>query len=482
MIISRRAMIHEDEKSGRARAPIDKRAAREARTRLGRLECLLFLSLWLACGVAVNSGNLEAFTLQQAGVEAYVERGHFYLEGSRVPAFQIKPVVDAFLYDGHVYPAKQPGQFMAGALAYFPLRALGLSYAADYLLTAALVTFLTASLVTAAASVAVFRAAREFAAEAPGSGVFWPLLAALSYGLGSTAFAYSGIAWHDSLAAGYLTAALCLLVRLARLPRGVAVRPAALAGGAGALLGLTVTTSMLPFPAAAVAAVYFLTLRRWRLLPFFVAGGLAGLAPLLVYNAVCFGNPLLPANVAGGYADTFFRPSWENLKAKSVFYARMLTLYAPIFWAGLAGLALFPRRLRREQLLLFGMLAAHAAYVLNIEADGTCQWGPRYMLPAMPLACLGLAGFARQRGATVRKTAAFVVTALALASAFINTVGAAHGAMLCYFPHWAVGRYLAEMCAGGARSHPLAAWLALPLCASAALLARELFARRSRAG
>ncbi|HEX8353432.1 MAG TPA: hypothetical protein VF611_11060, partial [Pyrinomonadaceae bacterium] len=369
IIFRRRTMIHEDEKSGDARAP--------SGPRLPRTEWLLFLSLWLAYGVAVNSGNLEAFGLQQAGVEAYVERRTLYLEGSSVPALQVRPVVDAFLYGGHVYPAKQPGQFMAGALAYFPLHALGLSYARDYLLTAALVTFLTASLVTAAAAVAVFKTAREFAPEGSGQ-TFWPLLAALAYGLGSTAFAYSGIAWHDSLAAGYFTLALHLLFRLSR---GGARGEAALSAGAGALLGLTVTTSMLPSPMAAAAGLYFLALRRWRLLPFFAAGGLAGVAPLLVYNFVCFGNPLLLPNVAGNYGDTFFKPSWENFAAKAVFYARMLTLYAPVFWAGLAGLALFPRRLRRERLVLLGMLAAHAAYVLNIEADGTCQWGPRYMLP-----------------------------------------------------------------------------------------------------
>lgn len=463
-------MIHDDEKSRDAHAPSG------ARAKLPRLECLLFLTLWLAYGVAVNSGNLDAFGLQQAGVEAYVERGNLYLEGSRVPALQVRPVVDAFLYEGHVYPAKQPGQFMAGALVYFPLRALGLSYAGDYLLTAALVTFLTASLVTAAAAVAVFRTARGLAHE--GAGLFWPLLAALSYGLGSTAFAYSGIAWHDSLASGYLAAALCLLFRLAR---GGPRRPAALSAAAGALLGLTVTTSMLPFPMAAVAAGYFLAQRRRGLLPFFAAGGLAGLAPLLVYNFICFGNPLLLPNVAGNYGDTFFRPSWENLTAKAVFYARMLTLYAPVFWAGLAGLALFPRRLRREQLLLLAMLAAHAAYVLNIEATGTCQWGPRYMLPATPLACLGLAGFGLLGGAARRRAAALSVSALALASAFVNTVGAAHGAMLCDFPHSAVGMYLAEMWGGRVRAYPLAAWLALPLCASAALLAREVFALRASA-
>lgn len=468
-------MIHDEEKFAGSRAHSGPTTPHSR-----RLEWLLFLSLWLAYGVAVNSGNLEAFTLQQAAVEAYVERGHFYLEGSRVPALQVRPVVDAFLYDGHIYPAKQPGQFMAGALAYLPLRALGLSYEFNYLLTAALVTFLTASLVTAAASVAVFRTAREFVANEAGDKIFWPLLAALSYGLGSTAFAYSGIAWHDTLATGYLTLALGLLVKLSR---GAAERPAASAAVAGALLGLTVTTSMLPFPMVAAACLYFLALRRLRLLPFFVAGGVAGLLPLLVYNAVCFGNPLLPANVAGDYGDTFFKPSWENFAAKAVFYARMLTLYAPIFWAGLAGLALYPRRLRREQLLLFGMLAAHAAYVFNIEADGSCQWGPRYMLPAMPLVCVGLVGFARLRGAWTRRTLAFVVTACALLSGFINAVGAAHGAMLCFFPHWAVGRYLSEIAGGGARAYPLAAWLALPLCVSLALAAREAAARwLARAG
>jgi hypothetical protein len=76
----------------------------------------------------INSENLVRFGLQQAGVETYGERHHFYLEGSNVTPLQTKPVVDAFLRNGHIYPAKQRGQFMVGALVYFPLHALGLSY------------------------------------------------------------------------------------------------------------------------------------------------------------------------------------------------------------------------------------------------------------------------------------------------------------------------------------------------------------------
>jgi hypothetical protein len=486
-------MSHGPEKPARPSKPDN------ANSSYARLEWLLFLTLWFAYGVAVNSGNLNAFGLQQAGVEAYVERHHLYLEGSRVARLQVQPVVDAFLYRGHIYPAKQPGQFMFGACAYFPLHLFGLSYAADYLLTAALVTFLTASLVTAAASVALFRLARELAPGArtrerahDSAALFWPLLAALSYGLASTAFAYSGIAWHDALATGYLTIALYLVVRLRREtegPRATAQgrtttaqtegrRADARAACAGALLGLTVTTSMLPFFMVVAVALYFVSLRRWRLLPSFLFGGLLGLLPLLVYNTVCFGNPLLLSNVAGNYSDTFFRLDWTNFTGKLGFYARMLTLYAPVFWAGLLGLALYPRRLRREQALVCLMLLALAGYILNIEANGTCQYGPRYLLPVMPLASLGLAGFAHLRGATPRLLAAAAATALALASFFINLVGALHGAMLCDFPHSALAPYLSEMFGGQMRSYPLAPWLLLPLAACLAMLAHTLATRR----
>src|SRR5690349_3069288 len=84
----------------------------------------LFFCLWFACGVALNSHNQYEFNLQQAGVEAIAERGHFYLEGSSVPRLQVRvyynkdgsPFSDVFEYRNHLYAAKQPGQFMAGAL------------------------------------------------------------------------------------------------------------------------------------------------------------------------------------------------------------------------------------------------------------------------------------------------------------------------------------------------------------------------------
>jgi hypothetical protein len=354
---------------------------------------------------------------------------------------------------------------------------LGLSYSSHYLLTAALVTFFTASLVTAASAIAVFQIALIFTSES--RRLFWPLLTALTYALGTTVFAYSGIAWHDSIATGYLVFAFYILVRISRKTPGERGTNA-LAVCAGAFLGLTVTTSMLPFFMAAILLLYFVALRRWDSLPYFILGGLIGLTPLLAYNALCFGNPLLLPNIAGRYSDTFFRLNWENFLSKLNFYLRMSTLYMPVIWFGLVGLLLYPARLRRERFAILGMLLALASYILNIDANGTCQYGPRYLLPALPFASLGLIGFSFLQRKGLRWVAGSIVLACALVSFAINLVGAMHGAMLCDFPHSAFGLYLSQMLHGEMRSYPLAVWLTLPLCLSLVLFLQALLRRHSQ--
>ncbi len=439
---------------------------------------LLFLLTWLAYGAAINSSNLNAFDLQQIGVEALVERHHFYLEGSASPQLQTKG--DVFEHDGHRYAAKQPGQFMAGAVVYFLLHKLGLDYVNHYLLTAALVTFFTASLLLAASAVAVFNLARELAAKR--DDLFWPLAAALSYSFATTAFSYSGIAHHDAIATSYLVIAFCCVLKLAR--RDADDKVFLKTGTAGLLFGLTITTSMLPFFMVLVGALFFFSLRRWNLVPLFLLGLLLGLLPLFIYDAVSFGNPFILPNIAGNYADTYFHFSPNNLGNKLVFYGQALILYAPISVLGGFGLSYFPRSLKREPYFLsvVAMIVVLAVYVCNIDTDGAYQFGPRYFLPAMPFACLGIVGYGYLSRLWERRLAGILVVLVGGASAIINLVGALQGAMCCANGKNVFLNHLGSMYRRELETYPLALWLLLPFCLCTALFLRTLLKRRRDVG
>ncbi len=443
--------------------------AQDARaTSITRVEVVLFLFLWLGYGAAINSDNLVNFNLQQIGVEAIVERHQFYLEGSSAP--ELFPQGDVFLYQGHKYAAKQPGQSMVGAVVYWVLRALGLRYADNYLLTSALVTFFTTSLVLAASAVAVFGISRKLTADA--QALCWPILTTFAYALATTVFAYSGIAHHDALATGYLAIAFYLIFDLPRAGwdgRAEIFKSAA----AGLLLGLAMTTSMLVFFMVIVCALYFLWLWRWRLIPFFLVAILLGLLPLFIYNAQSFGSPFLLPNVVGAqmFSDTFFHFSARNFGNKLVWYSTMLVVYVPIVLAGLFGLSYYPLAVKRTPffLALVAMLVVLAAYILNIKTGGDCQFGPRYLLPAMPFACLGIAGYSYLSTNVERRVAGVIVLVSGVVSFAINLVGALSGAMCCPDGSNALRNQLTRLAGGDVPHFPLAPWLIAPLLICAAL-------------
>ena len=438
-----------------------------------RVELSLFFCLWFVYGAAVNSRNQYEFNLQQAGVEALVERHHFYLEGSPTPRFQMqvyyydggKPFGDVFMLNGHQYAAKQPGQFMLGAVAYFFFHLLGLDYLHHYTLTSALVCFFTTSLVTALATVAVFATVRELAK----GGLFWPLVAGLIYSLGTTTFVYSGIAYHDSLAAGYLAIAFYFALLLARHEVTARIeKPLAIA--CGLLLGATITTSMLPFFMACVISLYIVWLRQWKLTGLLVLGGVVGIAPLLFFNSVSFGNPFLNSYTAGGYPESMLHLNVSNSVAKIQLYLSEITLYVPVGWLGILALVLFPRNFRREQIVLAALLFAQTFQVLNIESHGGCHFGPRFLLPIIPFVCVSLCGFSYLRMRLIKSVMVSATLVLGAISIFINAVGALYTAMYCDVGRFGLWPALENLPLLNLHDFPLAVWLALPLAVSVVLL------------
>lgn len=442
-----------------------------------KVELSLFFCLWFAYGAAANSRNQFEFNLQQAGVEAMVERHHFFLEGSPTPRFQMqvyyydggKPFGDVFSHNGHQYAAKQPGQFMAGAIAYFFLRIFGLDYLHHYALTSALVSFLTTSLVTALAAVAVFAAVRELT----NGRRFWPLMCAVIYGLGTTAFVYSGFAYHDALAAGYLVIAFFFALLIAQR-RATGRSAKLLAAGCGLLLGLTITTSMLPFFMACVVGLYVISVRQWKLTGLLLLGGVVGIAPLLFFNSVSFGNPFLNSYMAGGYPESMLHLNLSNSIAKVRLYLAEITFYVPVLWLGILGMVFFPREFRRAQVVLIGLLIAQTLQVLNIESHGGCHYGPRFLLPIMPFACVSLCGSSYLRSRLMKGLSISATVVVGAVSIFISGVGALFTAMYCDVEQYAFWPALQNLRSLKLENFPLAIWLFVPLLLSMILLAYSL--------
>jgi hypothetical protein len=422
---------------------------------------VLFLSFWTLYGVAINTHNLREFNLQQAGVEAIVERGHLWVEGSKTPELVVdEHNGDAFEFNGHRYPAKQPGQFLMGALAYFFVHLAGITYAAQYMLASAWVTFLTASAATALAVVVVFRCVADLLPNPKAIGR--PLAVAVIFGIGTTAFPYSGIAHHDAIASAFLIVSFWLYFRAGHSTS--ASEELGLAGAGGLFAGLVVSTSMLPFPMVIAICLYLLSFKRWKLAVAMIIGGLVGLMPLFVYDALSFGNPLLVPNIAGHYSDTYPRFDLANISSKLGFYGSYLLGYCPILFAGLSGLTVLPKQFRREQIALCSIILVQFAYLFSLETVGGCQFGPRYLLPVMPFVAVGLVGLSYIKRPAIRWPYTVVTGVLALFSIVVSTVGAMYGAMYCDLDKYAMTRYLEMLGRGELRGFPLAAWLWIPLC------------------
>jgi peptidoglycan/LPS O-acetylase OafA/YrhL len=171
----------------------------------------------------------------------------------------------------------------------------------------------------------------------------------------------------------------------------------------------------------------------------------------------------------------------RNFGDKLAFYASSVVAYVPIFAVGLLGLSYYPREVKRgpEFLALLGLIVVLAAFVLNIKSDGDCQFGPRYLLPAMAFACLGIAGFGYLSTASERRLAGVGVVLAGAFSFVVNLVGALGGAMDCPHGQNAFWNNLTAIRRAGGRSYPLAIWLLLPLLVCTAFFFRNLAAWRN---
>jgi len=398
----------------------------------------VFLFLWLMTGLTIDERDQINFTLQQMGVDSIVTYGTMVLGHSDLQI--LTPGRDTFLGKRGTMAAKQPGQFVTAAIPYFVLSAFGLTYENDYLLTASLVSWFSASLVSAIALTMLYLLIIEWGYRRDHA--IW---AVFSIGLFSHWYVYAGIAHHDIIAASYLLMGLYFSEKSLLHGDGEKWWFSVLGG---LFAGLTLFTSMLPALIVYAFGLYVFISMRPRHIVYTGIGFLIGLLPLVLYNYYYFGNPFTQANVAGNYTDTFFNLDYDqfihNMNAYIGWGGISIWKYSPIVGLGIFGIFLLPGELLRIKVLVFSAVVLHLFYLFNIESKGTCMYGPRYLIPLLPLVGLGVAMLLN----AVRKRFQFqmgvIFVILAGYSFLVSFVGSMGSAMQCDLYNFAFIEYLAD--------------------------------------
>jgi len=251
------------------------------------------------------------------------------------------------------------------------------------------------ALVTALASLLVLLLGRQLGLVPPAA---W--LAGLLFGLATPAWAYAGTFFAEPLADLGLLLCLWLLLReAARARRQGRVRPlpALLAGAALGLAGTAHLSAWLQVPFLAGLAVVELRplgRRAWPGLGLAAAAALLVVLVLGLYNWARFGDWLETGRSAAGglyLANPYSGPGnfWRGLWGLLGGAGKGLLWYCPL---AVAGLACWPRLLRRSRSLGWWLLAAMLFRLLLLA--GRYEWhggfclGPRHLYPLFAMLAL----------------------------------------------------------------------------------------------
>ena len=341
---------------------------------------------------------------------------------------------DKAFYRGHYYSDKAPGMALSALPPAWAALALahGLSMAKVIAFQLYLSVVFTCSLAIALAAAVLFLLLLKWNIS-PGAAA----LAALIFGLGTPMWIYATQFWGHALAAACLVFAFAAADRL-RYSAGLG-ESAALAAIVGLTAGWAVVTEFpAAVPALMIGVMALIYLQRPGRRSFLYAGaalcftGGLCLATILLYQKAAFGSPFrLGYEYVVNYQDTLQHgalgvtyPRWHTLWALLFGKRCGLLLFTPVLLAAPVGFRLLWRA--GAPRISLCVSAGIALYYLLFNAsylhwEAGASFGPRYLSPGLPFACLFVAPVWQRARARLR----VVLAALAVYGIAVALAGAA---------------------------------------------------------
>ena len=206
----------------------------------------------------------------------------------------------------------------------------------------------------------------------------------------------------------------------------------------GAFLAISAKLGVAPLALACLTAAGFRRPRAW-LVP--LAGIVAALAGHAIYNLARFGTPLETGYGAQASVRAFTTPLWVGVYGLLLSSGKGIAWFAPASWLAPWGVAAMVRSRQHSDAARKGddvrragwaIVAAWAVALLVYGRfqhwGGDGSWGPRYLVPLLPLAALPVA-FALDSASRFRRRLAWTLGALGLAVT-LGGVGIYFGAQM----------------------------------------------------
>lgn len=390
----------------------------------------LFLFISGTVTLTINANNAYSFRLQNATVSALSTRQTFTLKELEVPDFRLIVGEETFRISEDIYPMKQPGQTIAGAGVYSLLKRNGISYQDQYLRASSLVTMGTSAVLAGLMAVLMFRLTWKKTGK---EWIGWTTALILIWG--TIIGPYAGVTHHDIFGVFFTLLAITLF---AQEEQGKGRWGET---GAGMAAGLSIFFTMLTLPV--LAAVLLAAKHRVRAL----SGAILGLTPTLLFNLLLFGKPWLVANLAGKVSDTVPLLSLSNLAEKLWFYlgnpATAWWSFMPVLLWGLLGMVKAGKTSTGK--LLWLMVLGQLLYISSIETFGGHQYGPRYLLPAIPAVVVGIGTWLKAPHPSWQRGLFWVTAGYSLV---VSVIGAVQTVMYPLFEGYAPYRLMLKIMAG----------------------------------
>lgn len=392
---------------------------------------VLFVVILVSCNYFFTGGGWNQASRFDL-VRAIVDKGTLTIDGYD------GNTGDKAEWHGHVYSDKAPGTALLAvpfvAVTKQVARKLTSDQNAILMAEAHVALLVCASIPTAFASLAIFLIARLLACACWASA-----LAALSYGLGTPAWAYGTFFWGHALSASCLILAFAAALKSAHLQKSARLPLSRLRIMLNLMVGLcagwAVITEFTAAVPAAILAILVLSY-SWRLgfrqcmadAGFMALGALGPIMLLGIYNQLAFGSPLHLgySSVVGfeGMKEGIFGityPTFDRLNKILIGKERGLLLLSPVLILAPIGLCKLIRDRTRHAAGIVATCIFTYYLLLNASYyywDGGFSYGPRHLAAGLPFLCVGLAipWWNTRIGTFTVKALALISVALTLAA------------------------------------------------------------------